>query len=116
MSFAGLGFPADLAGRRAEDLAGESLVVRMYRLVGDQLFDVPQVAGQIAPDRGVTLVLIGLGQGEELGYRQQPGSRQGVGVVLDPQAVGCMQFQRLDRRDQPLPVFSAVIYAEKAGL
>ena len=93
MTLAGLGFPSGLPRRRAEDIAGESLVRRVHRLAGDQLLDVPQVAGQVAPHRGVALVPVRLGQGEELGYRQKPGPGQGVGVVLDPQAVGGMQFQ-----------------------
>ena len=51
-----------------------------------------------------------------MGDRQEPGSRQGVGIVLDPQT-GCgVQFQRADRRDQTPPVLGAVVHPEEACL
>jgi len=41
VTFVGLGFPANLLSRRGKEFEGKLLVRTVYRLVGDELFNVP---------------------------------------------------------------------------
>ena len=73
VSLAGTGFPPDSRRCGTEQVPGELLEGGVVRFVGHQVFNLPQVACQVAPHRRVRLIPIRLGQREELGYRQQSG-------------------------------------------
>ena len=111
-----MGVPAAAPRRRAEQVPGKGPIIFVARLLGHQQLNVPQVAGQVAPHRGVILIFVRPGQFQKLRHRQQPRLGQGVGVILQPQPVRSRQGQRADCRQQPLPIGRRVVDPEKAGL
>jgi len=92
--------PADFAADGRKDAASERLESRIEILVRQQVVQRVQVEGQVSAHRCVGLVLVSLGDGEEVGHGNVTRFGERVRIGLNAQAIGGRQREAAYRRGQ----------------